>query len=196
MEPNRLFFALWPGEAVRASCNAAARQLNIRMPSGGYLSSPERYHVTLLFLGDHVPRDQEDAACRAAALVRAAPFTLTLDHAGSFRNREIPWWIAARSTPPGLTAFYAALRDAMLQARVSLERLRFVPHLTIARNAKIILPPTPIEPIDWAVDEFVLIRSRLDLRPVRYEVIGRWPLLAPEGGTATPIPAPPQLDLF
>ena len=86
----------------------------------------------------------------------------------------------------------------MLQARVSLERLRFVPHLTIARNAKIVLPPTPIEPIEWAVDEFVLIRSRLDLQPVRYDVIGRWPLQGPSGGAgpASPSGAAPQLDLF
>ncbi|WP_028080340.1 RNA 2',3'-cyclic phosphodiesterase [Solimonas soli] len=195
MEPNRLFFALWPGEAVRNACHAAAKQLNIRLPSGGYLSAPERYHVTLLFLGDRVPKPQEDAALRAAALVRAAPFTLTLDQAGSFRNREIPWWLGARTTPPALGDFHGRLRDAMVQANVSLERMRFVPHLTIARNAKIALPPTPIEPIRWEIAEFALIRSRLDLKPVSYELLGRWPLLGAAGEPPAPA-APPQLTLF
>jgi 2'-5' RNA ligase len=195
MEPNRLFFALWPGEAVRAACQAAARQLNIRMPSGGYLSKPERYHITLLFLGDRVLPAHQDAALKAAALVHAPPFTLTLDHASSFRNREIPWWLGARTLPPELNTLYARLRDAMVQANVPLERMRFVPHLTIARNAKLALPPTPIEPIAWDVGEFALIRSRLDLQPVRYDVLGRWPL---DGGADTPpSPAPvrAQLDL-
>ena len=72
MEPNRLFFALWPNEAVRTACHSAAKQLNIRLPSGGYLSKPERYHITLLFLGDRVPKAQEEAALKAAAMVRAA----------------------------------------------------------------------------------------------------------------------------
>ncbi|MGH8445133.1 MAG: RNA 2',3'-cyclic phosphodiesterase [Solimonas sp.] len=196
MEPNRLFFALWPGEAVRVACHGAAKQLNIRMPSGGYLSAPERYHITLLFLGDHVPKPQEDAALRAAALVRAAPFGLTLDQASSFRNREIPWWLGARTTPAALTQFYGRLRDTMVQANVSLERMRFVPHLTVVRNAKLPLPPTPIEPIAWDVAEFALIRSRLDRKPVSYEVLGSWPL----NGSAEELPAPaappPQLDLF
>ncbi|MFT4047117.1 MAG: RNA 2',3'-cyclic phosphodiesterase [Solimonas sp.] len=195
MEPNRLFFALWPGEAVRAACHAAARQLNLRLPSGGYLGAPERYHITLLFLGDHVPKPQEAAALRAAALVRAAPFTLTLDYASSFRNREIPWWLGARAEPQALSDFYGRLRDAVVQAGVSLERMRFVPHLTIVRNAKIALPPTPVEPIRWDVAEFALIRSRLDHKPVSYEVLGRWPLL--DGPEEPPAPASPsQLALF
>jgi len=195
MEPNRLFFALWPGEAVRSACHAAAKQLNIRLPSGGYLSAPERYHITLLFLGDRVPKPQEEAALRAAAQVRAAPFTLTLDLASSFKNREIPWWLGPRTAPPALQDFYGRLRDTMVQANVSLERMRFVPHLTIARNAKIALPPTPIEPIHWDIGEFALIRSRLDLRPVAYEVLGTWPLRADPGEPPAPS-APPQLTLF
>jgi 2'-5' RNA ligase len=196
MEPNRLFFALWPNDAVRAACHAAARQLNIRMPSGGYLSAAERYHITLLFLGDHVPKAQEEAALRAAALVRAAPFSLTLDHASSFRNREIPWWLGARTTPAALTTFYGRLRDAMVQANVSLERMRFVPHLTVVRNAKLALPPTPVDAIAWDVTEFALIRSRLDRKPVSYEVLGTWPLAGSADEPEAAPAAPPQLSLF
>jgi 2'-5' RNA ligase len=191
-ELNRLFFALWPTEAVRRAADEAARGLRMKMQPGGYLSAPERYHVTLLFLGDTVPAAQEAAARAAAAKLRAAPFELQLDLASSFpRNREIPWWLGPRETPAALSAFYEALREQMVAGGVTPERLRFVPHLTILRNARLALPPTPITPIPWRVDEFVLVRSRLDLKPVEYELLERWPLRGAE-----PPPPPPQLSLW
>lgn len=190
-ELNRLFFALWPTEPVRTAGAQAARDLKIRMQPSGALSTPERYHITLLFLGDYVPRDKEQAAVEAAAKLRAAPFDLVLDHAGSFRNnRQIPWWLGARETPAELRTLHDRLRDAMTAAGVIPDRMRFVPHLTILRDPKLALPVTTIKPIAWPVSEFVLIRSRLDLKPVEYELLGRWPL------TGEPAQVAPQMSLF
>lgn len=191
-ELNRLFFALWPGESVRKASAQAARDLKIRMQPTGYLSAAERYHVTLLFLGDSVPPDKEAAARQAAATVRAAPFEWTLDHAGSFRNnRQIPWWLGAREMPRDLQGLYDRLRDALVRAGVTPERMRFVPHLTVLRDPKLALPPTAIQPIRWSVEEFVLIRSHVDRTPVEYELLGRWPL----NGAPEPEPAA-QLTLL
>ena len=129
---NRLFFALWPGEEQRRACDEAARELRLKMQPGGYLSSPERYHITLLFLGDTVSPEAEAAALKAAARVRAAPFALNLELASSFRaNKKIPWWLGPRETPPGLTQLYDRVNEAMLSAKVLPERMKFVPHLTI-----------------------------------------------------------------
>lgn len=191
---NRLFFALWPGDAVRASCAQAARDLKIRMQPSGYLSAPDRYHITLLFLGDHVAPLKEAAALQAAASVRAAPFELTLDHAGSFRNnRQIPWWLGAREPPAALQALYEQLRESMVRAGVTPDRMRFVPHLTVLRDPRMTLPVTAIRPVTWQVDEFVLIRSHVDQQPMTYEVLGRWPL----DGAQMPAPIPAaQLDLW
>lgn len=193
---NRLFFALWPGEAERRACDEAARDLRLKMQPGGYLSSPERYHITLLFLGDTVSPESEDAAIRAAAKVRAAPFTLNLELANSFRaNKKIPWWLGPRETPPGLTRLYERVNEAMLAERVLPERMKFLPHLTVLRDAQKGLPVTPIRPIAWNVDEFVLLRSRLDQKPMSYEILGRWKL---EGGgdDQPPPPKQGQLGLF
>ncbi|AXQ30255.1 RNA 2',3'-cyclic phosphodiesterase [Solimonas sp. K1W22B-7] len=191
---NRLFFALWPGEAERRACDEAARELRLKMQPGGYLSSPERYHITLLFLGDTVSPESEAAALRAAAKVRAAPFALNLELASSFRaNRKIPWWLGSRETPPGLTQLYERINEAMLAARVLPERMKFVPHLTVLRDARIPLPATPIRPVAWNVDEFVLLRSRLDQKPMSYEILGRWAL---DGTDEPPAPAQQQLGLF
>lgn len=176
VELNRLFFALWPSDDVRAACDAAARDLKMRMQPGGYLSAAERYHLTLLFLGDAVSPEKEAAAVQAAARFRGAPFDLLLDHAGSFRNRQIPWWLGAREVPPELPRLHDRLRETLVRAEVVPERMKFVPHLTILRDAQAPLPTTAIKPVRWRVEEFVLVRSRLDARPMHYELLGRWPL--------------------
>lgn len=194
-ELNRLFFALWPDDDVRNACTQAARDLKIRMQPTGYLSAAQRYHMTLLFLGDHVAADKEAAARQAAAAVRAAPFELKLDHAGSFRNnRQIPWWLGAREPPPGLQSLYERLRESMTRAGVTPERMRFVPHLTVLRDPRMTLPVTAIRPVIWPVTEFVLIRSHVDRSPVEYELLDRWPLdAAPDA--VQPLPTA-QLDLW
>lgn len=192
LELNRLFFALWPGDAVRAACFDAARELRVKMQPSGYLSAAERYHLTLLFLGDTVTPEQQAIALQAAATLRAAPFTITLDNASSFRNKQIPWWLGPRDPPPALNLLHDRLHETMTAARVVPERMRFVPHLTILRDARTPLPTTAIKPIEWKVEEFVLVRSRLDVQPLRYEILGRWPL----NGAAEAVPPVRQLDLW
>jgi RNA 2',3'-cyclic 3'-phosphodiesterase len=186
---NRLFFALWPPDPVRDACAAAARELSMRMQPGGRVIPAARYHMTLLFLGSTVAPEKEAAARQAASLVRASPFVLRLDHAGSFRNRQIPWWLGAHDTPPELVQLHERLREALLRAEVVPDRTKLVPHLTFLRDARRPLPPTAIVAVAWPVDAFVLVRSRLDRNPVEYEVIGRWPL---RGGA---VPGPDQLAL-
>ena len=51
MNLNRLFFALWPDDAVRDQALEAARELKVEMQPGGHLSKREMLHVTLAFLG-------------------------------------------------------------------------------------------------------------------------------------------------
>lgn len=173
---NRLFFALWPDEFTRKACAEAARQLRLRMQPRGAPSTAARYHLTLLFLGDYVPEMVSAAARQAASLVRVRPFTLRLDHAGSFSNPQITWWLAPREPPPALRQLHDRLREAMLRAKVSVQPMRFSPHLTVHRNAGIPLPPTLIASIDWPVQEFVLVRSHPGPGPVRYEILETWPL--------------------
>lgn len=192
VEHNRLFFALWPDEVTRAACAEAARDLRLRMQPDGYLLRPERYHLTLPYLGDHVPPALEAAALKVAQLVSLPPFTLTLDQAGSFRNRDVPWYLAARETPPELTLLHDHLRDALRAAGVTVEKMRFSPHLTVMRNVSIALPLTQVKPVTWAVKEFVLIRSVLHRQPAEYQVLGRWPL---EGVMPSAKPLA-QMDLF
>ncbi|MGH8528682.1 MAG: RNA 2',3'-cyclic phosphodiesterase [Nevskiales bacterium] len=191
--PNRLFFALWPDDTTRMRVHQAASALQEQHRPGGYLIRPQRYHITLIFLGDFVPPEQEAAALTAASAVNGQPFALTLDRAGGFRNRKVPCWLGPERPPAALELLYRNLHSALVDARIKPERLRFVPHLTIIREAKHTLPSTAIKPIDWPIHEFVLIRSVLQRQPPEYEILGRYPL---DPSAAAPCAVPEQLPLL
>lgn len=171
---NRLFFALWPAAAVRDAIAQAARDLRVRMPSGGRAVDPERYHLNLAFLGNSVSDSQQAALLQAAASLRTPQFDLRLDTAGSFRKPQGPWWLGSSQPPETLQALHDRLRDLALGCDIAMDRGRFIPHVTIARQAQGSLPLTRVQPIDWTVCEFMLVRSLLDAQAPAYEILGRW----------------------
>ncbi len=191
-EPNRLFFALWPDDATRTALADAARKLQARLQPGGRIERAERLHATLLFLGDAVPGSEETAAMQIASLLKADPFTVTIDRAGTFSRRSKLWWLGSSQASRDAIALHDALRARLRVAGVSYDLKTFTPHVTILRDAGKPLAPTPIEPIRWPVTDFVLVRSQLAPQPAEYRVIGRWklePEMAKQSGSA-------QLDLW
>jgi RNA 2',3'-cyclic 3'-phosphodiesterase len=189
-EPNRLFFALWPHEALRARIAEQADALFQRRGLRGHPSRPARYHITLYFLGDAVPAAVEASARKAAARIEAPPFVLQLDQAGSFNNPQVPVWFGPSEIPAELAHLDQTLRRALKGLPVG-PTPRFKPHLTVMRDASPRLRPEPLQPIAWQVEEFVLIRSHLDKGRFRYEVLECYPLR----GAALP-PPPRQGSLF
>lgn len=177
---HRLFFALWPQPPERERMAAAARTLH-DPGAGGRLVGAHRYHLTLQFLGDFPVRPDTLAgtAAEAARGVRAAPFALRLDTAGSFANRSIPWWLGCVQPDAGLETLWQTLGTALAHARIRVHSgRRLVPHVTVVRDARRRLETRSIEPIDWPVDAFVLIHSHLAARSA-YTVLERFPLQAP-----------------
>lgn len=177
-ELHRLFFALWPGGEVREQLAQAARTLRVRQQPGGRWIGPHRYHLTLHFLGDFpaFPRLVAERAAVAAASVRAEGFELPITKAGSYSNREIPWWLGPAETPPPLRDFWRALRDALAAHSIPYDKgLRLSPHVTVLRGADRVLPATLVPAVPWTVNEFVLIHSALGPSSI-YNVLGTWPL--------------------
>ncbi|GAB2615720.1 RNA 2',3'-cyclic phosphodiesterase [Novilysobacter erysipheiresistens] len=175
---HRLFFALWPGDELRQGIGEATSQLLQQHDAGGRRIGPHRYHLTLQFLGDYaeLPPSLVEQARAAAASVKLAPFELVIDRAGSFRNRSIPWWLGCETRPEGLRQLWDSLGVALARAGVRVRSDKaLVPHVTILRDARQPLPVTPIPPLDWPVDSFVLIHSELGARNA-YTEVGRWPL--------------------
>ncbi|SEP09574.1 2'-5' RNA ligase [Rhodospirillales bacterium URHD0017] len=65
-----------------------------------------------------------------------------------------------------------------LGAALCIKRTRsFVPHVTVLRDKRYLLPSVPIEPIEWTVTEFVLVHSLLG--KTTHRVLARFPLIRP-----------------
>jgi 2'-5' RNA ligase len=168
---RRLFFALFPPGSLRDRIAGAAAGVERVQPSGGRLLKPDRYHLTLHFLGDFdpLPPSLPEAARTAGDAVPPRRFEWLLDHAGSFSGNGVRWLGGPASD--GLQALWSELGDALARQGIRVVRRGFVPHLTIARDARTPLGRTAIDPISWVVDGFALVESRPG-RP--YEILQRW----------------------
>lgn len=130
-----------------------------------------RLHVTLFELGDHVdlPPRLVDAASRAAASVRAAPFEVTFDRLEAWADALV---LRCDDGSSPLTMLRAQL-GAMLK-RVGLDhRSDFTPHVSLMRGA------TPVEAqhvkaFRWTVEAVALVNSLSGHG--KYVELGRWPL--------------------
>ena len=174
---HRLFFALWPGDALREAIGEAADNLERGHAPGGRRSRAERYHLTLRFLGEFqpLPRSVLDAAYAAADSLRMRAFDLVLDHAGSFPGSRV-WWLGAHEIPTELRLLHAALGSALARSGVPIEAsVGFIPHLTIQRNVDRAIDPITIPKLRWPVREFVLVDS-VAAGIVPYRIVGRWAL--------------------
>lgn len=173
-ERRRLFFALWPDEAVRARLDATA----VAAATSGRRTACENLHLTLIFLG---MRGAEERARALAAPDDLAPaaFDLCLDRLGYFpRARTL--WLGPERVPNELIALFEALNRRLSAAGVNAELrnadpARFRPHVTLGRKA---LPPSAatrarVTPVHWRVNGFALIESKPGGRSC-YEMLKRW----------------------
>lgn len=172
MATHRLFFALLPSPEVREACLRAAKDITLKNGSGGRLTPPEDYHLTVLFLGDQVTPDDEAKARGITHELSGDPVSFTLNHASGFKEAKV-WWLGMTEIPGPLIELRTAVKEAASRAGLPSDRRRFAPHVTFLRGTQAVLPQTQIQPIQWHSDELVLIRSRLDLNPRVYEVLER-----------------------
>jgi 2'-5' RNA ligase len=182
--PHRLFFALWPDAALRGRIASTVAGLERDNAPGGRRLNPDRYHLTLQFLGDFQPLRQSvvDAAIAAADSIRLPGFDLVLDRVGSFPKAGV-CWLGASAPPEALRQLWDGLGSALAIARVQVKSASaFSPHLTVLRDVHRPLPSTPIEPLPWPLREFVLIDSVSGAHPT-YRLLGRWPLQDGPGRT-------------
>jgi RNA 2',3'-cyclic 3'-phosphodiesterase len=105
-EPTqRLFFALWPDEQVRARLADAARRWT-RKPI-----TDERLHLTLVFLGNRSAAERQ-CFSEAAATIAGEPFELTLDYLGAWPRRGIRW-LGTTHIPEALFALVQELNRVL-----------------------------------------------------------------------------------
>lgn len=168
---RRLFFALWPDDAVRARLHAGLSGL---VPALRRPSAIHNLHLTLIFLGDVAP-EQQECVERCAAAAAGEGFALTLDTVGTWPRSRI-LWMGPSQTPPALEFLVTRLSTGLEGCGFRPERRPYRPHITLSRNASRPHPGPAIEPILWIVNDFALMESRPEDGKVRYVMLKSWSL--------------------
>lgn len=166
----RLFFALWPDKAARVALDQVAASLHPIW--GGRRVRSESLHMTLAFLGDTYAA-RLDALRQLAAMMAGESFTLKLDNPGCWQHNRVGW-LGVKETPPALAQLVSGLHRVLRTSEFSLDTQRYVPHVTLLRNAHCSAPP-PCPCVSWHVQHFVLMASRAP-GAGGYDVLGEWPL--------------------
>jgi RNA 2',3'-cyclic 3'-phosphodiesterase len=166
----RLFFALWPGERVRAELASAAGKL--ASLAEGTPVPAEKIHLTLAFLGE-VDSARVAAVRDAAGAARGSRFELVLDEVGSFRSAGVAWAGPSR-VPAALARLQSSLGAALRARGFPVDERPFAAHVTLARGIARTVARAPMPVIRWRSREFALVRSQTGSG--RYSVMEAWPL--------------------
>ena len=172
---QRLFFALWPNAKLQAALHLAGQSL--QKAFGGRVVRTENIHLTLAFLGS-VPVERIDELVDIGGSIMARRFELILTETGCWKRSAVGW-IAPESMPEPLQDLVLELRRQLLAAGFRVDDKPFAPHVTLLRKAKCRTQPTRLQtPLDWHIDDFVLMRSDTLESGVEYSKTGGWKLAA------------------
>lgn len=171
----RAFLAIVPPAESLTPLAEVVSELRRAYPSLGWVA-PERWHVTLAFLG----QVSEGQASRLALAGDAVD--LRVEGGGMFPR--VVWAGVAGD----LSALAREARTAARRVGISLERRPFRAHLTLARvrrpfsdGAAVVDALRDVSGPPWTATEVVLFRSHLGPRPV-YEPLRTWRLGQPCAG--------------
>ncbi|MDC8444935.1 MAG: RNA 2',3'-cyclic phosphodiesterase [Nitrosomonas sp.] len=172
-ETARLFFAIRPDSTIQAVLNRMARKV-VASEQDGRCVKPENIHLTVLFLGD-VESDRIDTLREIAGSVVAQTFSLSIQGTLFWKKNRIVMANVAHY-PAALFALAGTLKTALVAAGFTCEDRKYKPHITLIRKAGAHLPMQLENPIQWDVDDWLLLQSRLSSHGSCYSELGRWPL--------------------
>lgn len=169
----RLFFAIDLPPSVRHAVDSwrASRRLPGRPEAAPNL------HITLVFLGSY-PADRKslDALCEVAAQAPLRPFDLALDRLGRWRNGILH--LAPSCVPPELIELHRALNEGCAELGVKVDKRRFSPHVTLARECPYTRLPRPPS-FSWRADKLTLFSSERADRGIVYRPVQEWVMTEP-----------------
>jgi 2'-5' RNA ligase len=172
---RRVFFALWPSDEVRARLDAVARS----HAALGRAIAARNLHVTIAFLGA-IPEERVAGALAAARSLQKltfdVSFMLHLDRVEFWRRSSLIC-LAAAQVPPELLALVAQLRAGLRERSFELrEHEQFRPHVTLVRDVRREPADAGVASVQWAVDSFALVESKVGQRGSEYTVLEEWRL--------------------
>lgn len=170
---SRLFFALLPTQTERRAIEQHAAQLS---PDAGRKVPPDNWHITLHFLGN-VPHDKIDILCLDATAIVLPTFDFTIDDCGWWEKTGI-FWLGPTHSPPALLDLSAQLGSLAARRKLTMEKRRFHPHLTLMRGVHTPPQGVLVKPFTWQAREFWLMQSEPTAGGVKYRKLESWPLRA------------------
>jgi len=171
---DRLLFLVYADRTAAVAAVETGRDVRHEYGLRGALLLPQHIHSTIWHVHDGFspPPDDLIAALAACANRVSMPaFRVSFDRIESFIGG--PLVLRGEDGVVGLELLHERLK-AVLGIN---GRSRFVPHVTLLRDKRRLLPPIPIEPIEWTVSEFVLVHSLLG--KTTHHVLARFPLVSP-----------------
>lgn len=166
----RLFYALWPDDATRASLTTLQDGL-----AGGRPTHKENLHLTLVFLGEQ-PATALPSLTAVLARLPKENIVLSLDMIGYFARQRIAW-VGASELPDALADLHGNLVQTLEQDRIVFDRRsKFKPHVTLARETMPLV--STFAPIRWHADRVTLVQSIADRDGVAYKVLATHQLTA------------------
>jgi 2'-5' RNA ligase len=184
----RLFVALLPPQEALAELEAAAATLRPGWP-GLRWAGPDRWHVTLAFLGEVSEARLDGLRERLGrAAGRHQPVQVRIGRGGAFPSAAKARVLCAHieGDAPALAGLRALAASVAAGARRAGapppdEGRRYRPHVTLARSRQ----PADLTPLvqalggfsgsPWPATRIELIRSHMGPQP-RYDSMGSWPL--------------------
>lgn len=161
----RLFFALWPDQAVRETLTTWSRAAHA--VAGGRMTQPRNLHMTLAFLGETDARRLPDVEAAAQA-IRLEPCLMRLDRCSWWKHNGIVW--AGGDAPRPLRDAVAVLRAVLKASGVRFDAKAFAPHVTLLRHVRSAAPLPQPESLEWRVERFVLVESARDAQGPLYRI--------------------------
>lgn len=178
MSTRRLFFALWPGEAMRQELASATREI-IRA-SGGRPAPIENLHLTLAFLGS-VPEEAIEKVREIATRVAGehdpgkTPVAITLDRIDYWAKPQIVCSTASQ-TPASATELAERLKEQLVAGGFAPDLKPFRAHATLVRKARRPRGELSMVPVVWSFTDFALVESRTAEQGSLYSVLDSWVL--------------------
>jgi 2'-5' RNA ligase len=162
---KRLFFGLWPDQAIRTQCCRIMDKLpatELRPVAASNL------HVTLLFLGS-VTAEREAAMVAEAACLPVLPMRLIFNGISYWKKPGI-LCLTSDDFDRQVAILSEQLAAIAVRNGISIDERAFRPHITLARKVKQTYE-VEFEPIAWHADDFCLVESCSLESGVEYRVI-------------------------
>jgi 2'-5' RNA ligase len=180
----RLFFALWPDEAMQAALAGAVSAI-VREAvevDGGRAVPAKNFHLTLAFLGA-VPLGRVDVlmnvAARCAEAFSGDPLSITLDTVEHWRKPQVLVATSSRSVPDAIDLASALTRSLTEETFVP-DLKPFHAHATFARKVRRVTRDIQMPaPVHWSFTHLHLIESRSGADSSAYSSVEKWALYKP-----------------